>query len=152
MLYDGSNFAANTDTVVVTIQYRLGVFGWLSSTGDGNITGNYGLMDQRHALLWISRNIKAFGGDPGNVTLFGQSAGAMSIGCHAMSPLSVNLFHRVIMESNPFGLPFRTKKSFVPFAKAFTRAANCSVSGVDDACLKAAAADRLVQAQVCCFD
>ncbi|XP_029846571.3 acetylcholinesterase-1 [Ixodes scapularis] len=101
-LYDGVNFAASTEIVYVTFNYRLGVFGFLNS-GTEDAPGNMGLLDQTMALRWIKDNIEAFGGDPEEVTIGGQSAGAISAGYHMMSPLSKGLFKRVIMESgNPF--------------------------------------------------
>jgi para-nitrobenzyl esterase len=102
-IYDGEE-TAKKGAVMVTLNYRLGVFGFLShpeltSESDTKASGNYGLMDQIAALVWIRRNIAAFGGDPGNVTLAGQSAGAMSINVLLASPLTKGLFHQVIAES-----------------------------------------------------
>jgi para-nitrobenzyl esterase len=90
--------------VVVTINYRLGVFGWLShpaltAESAHQSSGNYGLLDQIAALSWVRRNIARFGGDPGNVTVFGQSSGAEYVGCLMASPLAHGLFHRAIMQS-----------------------------------------------------
>jgi para-nitrobenzyl esterase len=95
---------ANKGAVVVTINYRLGVFGWLSHPGltaesPHQSSGNYGLLDQIAALDWVRRNIAKFGGDPNNVTLFGQSSGAEYVGCLMTSPLAHGLFHRAIMQS-----------------------------------------------------
>jgi para-nitrobenzyl esterase len=89
---------------VVTINYRLGVFGWLSHpalTAESlhQSSGNYALLDQIAALDWVRRNIAKFGGDPNNVTLFGQSSGAEYAGCLMASPLAHGLFHRAIMQS-----------------------------------------------------
>ncbi|GAA3447919.1 carboxylesterase/lipase family protein [Planomonospora venezuelensis] len=85
-------------TVVVTINYRLGVFGAFGYPGLKD-SGTYGLQDQQAALAWVRRNIRAFGGDPGNVTVFGLSYGALSIGGHLTSPGAKGLFHRAIMQS-----------------------------------------------------
>ena len=90
--------------VVVTINYRLGVFGFLAhpqltAESPYHASGNYGLEDQIAALQWVKRNIAAFGGDPSNVTLFGQSAGSMSAALLAASPEAKGLFHRAILES-----------------------------------------------------
>ena len=84
--------------VVVTIQYRLGPLGFMS-TGDANFPGNYGMLDQVQALKWVKENIENFGGDPDKVTIFGLSAGGASVGLHLLSPLSKNLFHGAISES-----------------------------------------------------
>ncbi|XP_063953285.1 cholinesterase 2-like isoform X2 [Lytechinus pictus] len=86
------------DVIVVTINYRLGALGYLT-TGDNIIPPNLGVMDQITALNWIRKYISAFGGDPNRVSLFGDSAGSASIHIHIMSPLSSGLFHRAIMQS-----------------------------------------------------
>jgi para-nitrobenzyl esterase len=93
--YDGTRFAGD-GVVLVTINYRLGVEGYLWLE-DG--TNNRGLLDQIAALEWVHENIAAFGGDPGNVTVFGESAGAMSIGALLASPRAEGLFHRAIVQS-----------------------------------------------------
>ncbi|XP_067854285.1 fatty acyl-CoA hydrolase precursor, medium chain-like [Heptranchias perlo] len=97
-IYDGSPLAAYEDVVIVVIQYRLGIFGFLS-TGDEHLRGNWGLLDQVAALEWVQENIESFGGDPGSVTIFGESSGAMSVSLHIISPLSSGLFHKAISES-----------------------------------------------------
>jgi para-nitrobenzyl esterase len=84
--------------VVVTINYRLGIFGFFGLRGLAG-SGTFGLMDQQAALLWVRRNIAAFGGDPGTVTLAGESAGADSVCAQLASPGSVGLFHRAILQS-----------------------------------------------------
>jgi len=95
---------ARQGVVVVSMNYRLGAFGYfahplLSKESQHNVSGNYGLLDQIAALKWVQNNINAFGGDPGNVTIFGESAGAFSV-CYLMaSPLAKGLFHRDIIES-----------------------------------------------------
>ena len=100
-MYDGARLSAEYDVVVVTINYRLGALGWialpeLAEEDPNHTTGNYGLLDQIQALKWIQKNISAFGGDPNNVTLFGQSAGGMSTCALLASPLAKGLFHRAI--------------------------------------------------------
>lgn len=101
--YDGSRLAARGDVVVVTINYRLGMLGFLNldeaTAGRIPATGNEGLLDQMAALAWVRDNIAAFGGDPACVTVFGESAGAMSIGCMLAMPRARGLFHRAILES-----------------------------------------------------
>ena len=94
MLY-GPDVLLDRDIVLVGVNYRLGPFGWLSLETD-DAPGNLGLHDQYLALLWIKENIAAFGGDPSNVTLMGESAGAMSAMCHLVSPISGGLFHKII--------------------------------------------------------
>lgn len=102
-IYDGRRLAAQ-GVVVVTINYRLGPLGFLAhpalsaESGDG-ASGNYGLLDQLAALRWVRANIAGFGGDPGNVTVFGESAGAMSILNLLVSPLAAGLFDKAIAQS-----------------------------------------------------
>ena len=106
-LYNGTHFALN-GVIVVTINYRLGVLGYLASES-ASLPGNYGFMDQRLALQWTRDNIASFGGNPSNVTIAGQSAGAMSALCHLVSAKSQGLFSQVVMESNPLGTPYHTR-------------------------------------------
>lgn len=112
-MYDGESLARR-GLVVVTINYRLGVFGWLAhpdlSAEQGGTSGNYGLRDQICALEWVRDNIAAFGGDPDNVTLAGQSAGALSV-VHVMAtPAARGLFHKVIAQSPYlFSMPHLTR-------------------------------------------
>ncbi|CAO2610283.1 Acylcarnitine hydrolase [Lemmus lemmus] len=101
---DGSTLAAIEDVVVVTIQYRLGVLGFFS-TGDQHAKGNWGYLDQVAALRWVQQNIAYFGGNPDQVTIFGESAGGTSVSSHVVSPMSKGLFHRAIMENGVAVLP-----------------------------------------------
>ncbi len=101
--YEGTRLARQ-GVVVVTINYRLGPFGYLahpllSKESDRGVSGNYGLLDQVAALRWARRNIAAFGGDPGCVAIFGESAGAVSVCRLMVSPLAEGLFHRAIAQS-----------------------------------------------------
>ena len=107
-------------TVVVTINYRLGLLGYLGHPAldaEGHNFGNYGLMDQQEALRWVQHNIAAFGGDPGNVTVGGQSAGSTSTAAAMISPASAGLFHRAIFQSGPL-------LTVAPLALAEQRGAN----------------------------
>ena len=102
-LYRGSLLANRGDVVVVTINYRVGVLGfmnWNEITG-GKLpaSGNEGILDQMLALKWVQDNIARFGGDPNNVTVFGESAGSMSISCMLSMDQARGLFHKAIMES-----------------------------------------------------
>ncbi|XP_049999637.1 liver carboxylesterase-like isoform X1 [Alexandromys fortis] len=101
---DGSKLTAIEDIVIVAIQYRLGVLGFFS-TGDKHATGNWGYLDQVAALRWIQENIAYFGGNPGQVTIFGASAGGTSVSSLVVSPMSKGLFHRAIMQSGVALLP-----------------------------------------------
>ncbi|XP_003514462.1 pyrethroid hydrolase Ces2e isoform X1 [Cricetulus griseus] len=102
--YDGSMLAAIEDVVVVNIQYRLGVLGFFS-TGDQHARGNWGFLDQVAALRWVQQNIAHFGGNPDQVTIFGESAGGISVSLHVVSPMSQGLFHGAIMQSGVALLP-----------------------------------------------
>ncbi|MEZ0484935.1 carboxylesterase/lipase family protein [Fibrella aquatica] len=102
-IYDGER-TAQKGIVFVSINYRVGAFGFLAhpeltAESGRNASGNYGLMDQIAALQWVKQNIAAFGGDPANVTIAGQSAGSMSVNCLVASPLAKNLFTKAIAES-----------------------------------------------------
>ncbi|KAK3864172.1 hypothetical protein Pcinc_030126, partial [Petrolisthes cinctipes] len=99
-LYPGEVLASK-GVVVVTINYRLGPFGFLS-TADGAARGNWGLLDQRLALLWVRRHAPSFGGSPTNLVLMGNSAGAASVLLHLVSPLSKGLFSRAVALSGVF--------------------------------------------------
>lgn len=95
--YNGEHLAARGDVVVVTINYRLGALGFLHLPVLGGT--NFGMRDQVQALRWVQRNIAAFGGDPDNVTIFGESAGGMSVGSLMGSPEAEGLFHKAIPQS-----------------------------------------------------
>ncbi|MBR1637802.1 MAG: carboxylesterase family protein [Treponema sp.] len=102
--YDGENLAKE-GIIVVTIAYRLGVFGYfadeeLAAESENGTTGNYGLLDQIKALEWVHNNIEAFGGDAGNVTIAGESAGSSSVNALCASPLTKGFFRRAIAESS----------------------------------------------------
>ncbi|MEX2205592.1 MAG: carboxylesterase family protein [Myxococcota bacterium] len=102
LLYDGSRLASRGDVVVVTLNYRLGALGSLDlrgTLGADSVPANLGLRDQLAALHWVRANIEAFGGDPEAVTLFGESAGAMSIGTLLGTPVARGLFRRAILQS-----------------------------------------------------
>lgn len=102
-IYDGTSFVEAGDVVVVTFNYRLGVLGFLHLAEMGRetygLSGNCGLLDQIAALKWVKENIAAFGGDPDRVTVFGESAGAMSIGAMLTMPAAEGLFQQAILQS-----------------------------------------------------
>ena len=112
-LYRGGQLARAEDVVVVTINYRLGLLGFLAHPTlddpgqtwlDGDAwtgSGNWGLADQVAALAWVRDHVAGFGGDPGNVTLFGESAGGMSVSALLAVPAAAGLFHRAVVESGP---------------------------------------------------
>ncbi|HEX4183222.1 MAG TPA: carboxylesterase family protein [Caulobacteraceae bacterium] len=142
-LYDGSALAAR-GVVVVTVNYRLGVLGYLalpalSAESPHGSSGNYGLLDQIEALRWVRRNITAFGGDPSNVTIFGESAGAMSVVQMLASPLARGLFQKAIAESG--GMPtlpeLKTATHGLPSAEGMGQAVAAAAGGADLAALRA---------------
>jgi para-nitrobenzyl esterase len=139
--YDGSKLALRGNTVVVTINYRLNLMGFLSVPsldGEGHNFSNYGLLDQQAALQWVHTNIAGFGGNPTNVTLGGQSAGADDTGLNMISPLAAGLFQRGICESFcPTG-NLQTLAAAESVGTQFANAAGCgSVSGKAQAiCLR----------------
>ena len=98
-LYDGSQLAARENVVVVTIAYRLGPLGFMYLDNNREVTGNAGLLDQVMALQWVKDNAISLGGSPDDITIFGESAGAASVGFHLLSPLSRDLFTNAIMQS-----------------------------------------------------
>jgi para-nitrobenzyl esterase len=120
--YDGANLAKK-GVIVVTLNYRVDVFGFLSHPGltaesDHHASGNYGLMDQAAALGWVKRNIAAFGGDPGRVTIFGESAGSLSVSALMGSPIGRGLFQRAIGESGAMLYPGKSPYALPSLAKA----------------------------------
>lgn len=133
------------DIVMVSINYRLGIFGFLSLEND-DAPGNLGLWDQRMALVWVRNNIAYFGGDPEKVTIMGQSAGSMSVNYHLLSPQSQGLFHRAIMISGT-ALSTFTKSNQPPkfYAKGIAEEVGCGESHNILECLQALPAKTIAQ-------
>ena len=92
-------YLLDEDVVFVSIHYRLGLLGFLAVENSADLTGNLGLKDQQEALRWVQRNIAFFGGDPDKVTIFGESAGAVSVHDHILSPTGKGLFRAAILQS-----------------------------------------------------
>ncbi|KAB0339358.1 hypothetical protein FD754_023957, partial [Muntiacus muntjak] len=145
-IYDGLVLSAHENVVVVTIQYRLGIWGFFS-TGDEHSRGNWGHLDQVAALRWVQENIANFGGDPGSVTIFGESAGGESVSVLVLSPLAKNLFHRAISESGVALLPGLVKKDSKAEAKRIAAFAGCktTTSAVLVHCLRQKTEDELLE-------
>ncbi len=140
-LYDGSYIAANEKIIVVSFNYRLGAFGFLVTE---ELEGNYGFLDQQLVLKWINENIKNFGGDAKKITIFGESAGAMSVGLHLVSaPDSEELFRAGIMESNPFALPLKTSEESKNLGSLFQGMMDCK----DADCLRQQSMEDVISAQ-----
>src|SRR5215467_8281513 len=126
--YDPTALAADGVTVV-TINYRLGALGFLAhpALADANgQSGDYGLMDQQGALRWVQRNIASFGGNPHNVTIFGESAGGLSTLSQVASPQARGLFERAIVESGSYNLTQASLASAEAAGEAFAAKAGCS--------------------------
>jgi para-nitrobenzyl esterase len=146
--YDGSKLASQGKTVVVTMEYRLNLMGFLAHPAldnEGHLFGNYGILDQQAVLKWVERNIARFGGDKDNVTVGGQSAGAVDTGIHMLSPLATGLFHRGICQSFCPAFTLPTKAAAEATGVAFAEAAGCgSGTGPDVAqCLRNLTAARI---------
>ncbi|KAM8885646.1 bile salt-activated lipase-like isoform 2-T3 [Spinachia spinachia] len=136
-LYDGKELAERGDLIVVTVNYRVGTMGFLS-TGDTRMPGNYGLWDQHAAISWVRRNIAAFGGNPDNITIFGQSAGAVSASFQMLSPHSKGLFRRVISQCGVALSPWALQKNPMSLTRKIARKVGCWRSDEDQmlACLR----------------
>ncbi|XP_061815369.1 acetylcholinesterase isoform X1 [Nerophis lumbriciformis] len=107
-VYDGRYLAHSETVIVVSMNYRIGAFGFLALDGSSEAPGNVGLLDQRMALQWVQDNIHFFGGNPKQVTIFGESAGGASVGFHLLSPDSRPLFTRAILQSGVPNTPWAT--------------------------------------------
>ncbi|PNF20732.1 Esterase E4 [Cryptotermes secundus] len=143
LFYSGSaqnyppDFLMDKNVVLVTFNYRLGVYGFLS-TGDDESPGNYGLKDQRAALMWVQENIAVFGGNPKSVTLFGESSGATCVHCHMLSPFTEGLFHRAISMAGTAISPWASCPDPLSMAQEQAKLVNCSTANTSTivACLK----------------
>ena len=128
--YDASKLVQR-NVIVVTINYRLGALGFLahpalSAESPEHISGNYGIEDQQAALAWVRRNIRAFGGDPERVTMFGESAGGLSTFTNLVSPTASGLFQRAIVESGAYMLTLPTLAQTQTAGTAFANAVGCN--------------------------
>ncbi len=144
--YDGRQLAAQKGVVVVTFNYRLGALGFFSHPAVEGGTANLGIQDQQAALKWVQSNIAAFGGDPKNVTLFGESAGSMSVCVHLASPASKGLFHRAAMQSGACSVVSPTLAVAQKQGQDLAKKLTCHTAKDVAACLRAAKADAVQQA------
>jgi cholinesterase len=145
LLYDGHRLANFSNTVIVSMNYRLGPLGYIMSK-NGKFKGNYGIEDQQEALRWVQQNIAAFGGDPNMVTLWGQSAGAVSAAIHLFSPPSAGLYHRILLDSEPYGIPLRSPADAYVLDEQFAKYINCTPG--DETCYMAVSADATIEAEM----
>jgi para-nitrobenzyl esterase len=152
-MYNGETIARNENAVIVTFNYRLGPLGWLShpdlATEEGVATSpSQGLLDQQAALAWVKSNIAAFGGDPDNVTIAGESAGGISVCAHLAAPGSKGLFQRAIIES---GVCFSSALFATPAVAndqgtRLATALGCTTPGAIMSCMRAAPPEKLIAA------
>ncbi|XP_012685549.2 bile salt-activated lipase-like [Clupea harengus] len=134
-LYDGEEIANRGNVIVVTLNYRVGAMGFLS-TGDDGIPGNYGLWDQHAAIAWVHRNIRAFGGDADNITVFGESAGAASVNFQLISPKNKGLIRRGISQSGVALCPWAIVRNPREYAELVATRVHCPTDDKMAACLK----------------
>lgn len=146
-LYDAQELAARQQSVVVTIQYRLGALGFfthaaLNAESDAGISGNYGIADQQAALRWVRENVAGFGGDPLKVLLFGESAGGQDTLVHLVAPASAGLFSSALSESG--GIYGTTLSESIVAHQSVAQRLGCTNASEALSCLRAASAQALV--------
>jgi para-nitrobenzyl esterase len=150
--FDGQSLSEATGAVIVTLNYRLGPLGYLAHAAlDAEdpahpTSGNYGHLDQQAALGWVKANIAGFGGDPGDVTLFGESAGGISTCLHLVTPSSAGLFHRAIIESGPCGLSNGTRATQEKQGDDVAAALGCTVPATVLTCMRGKTQDEVLMA------
>jgi para-nitrobenzyl esterase len=150
-LYDGAVLAAREHVIVVTINYRLGIFGFLAlpsldKEGGPGSSGDYGLMDQQAALRWVQRNAAVFGGNSRDVTIFGQSAGGLSVCDNMASPTAAGLFVHAIAESGCL-MTVPTRQATEERDEAMAASLGCTDVATAAACLRAEPVAKLVAAE-----
>ncbi len=140
--------------VVVTLNYRLGALGFLahpalSEDSANNVSGNYGILDQQKALRWVQNNIARFGGDPDNVTIFGESAGGLSVHTHLVSPDSEGLFHRAIIQSGAYALAPPELSNWELFGTSIAATMGCSDQASEQTleCLRNLSVEEILEGQ-----
>jgi para-nitrobenzyl esterase len=151
----GGNYQADKiigeDVVLVTLNYRLGALGFLAhselTSAMGAGSGNFGLMDQQLALQWVQDNIELFGGNPENVTVFGESAGAHSVLSQMASANASGLFHKAILQSGGYGQDQRTLSQAEALGETLSQSAGCDVEGSKLDCLRALSVQDILAAQ-----
>lgn len=149
---NGERFAQEENVIIVTPNYRLGPFGFLAHSAltledpAYRSSGNYGLLDQRAALVWVRDHIAAFGGDPRNVTIAGASSGSQSVGLHLVSPGSAGLFHRAVMQSGIASARWTSAAEAEAQGEQFARALECTDTRTAAACLRSKTRDQVLRA------
>jgi para-nitrobenzyl esterase len=146
---DGQRLAARQDVIVVSINYRLGIFGFMAHRAltaedpDHPTSGNYGIQDQTAALRWVRDNISAFGGDPNNVTIFGQSAGGISVCAQLATPLASGLFQRAVIQSGPCVGPMSSLAAVSKLGAQAEASLNCDSAADTMACMRGKSAEEV---------
>ncbi|XP_068996143.1 carboxylesterase 3 isoform X2 [Embiotoca jacksoni] len=145
--YDGAPLAAYENVVMVIVQYRLGILGFLS-TGDEHARGNWGFLDQLAALRWVQDNVEAFGGNPQTVTVAGESAGGISASILTLSPQAKGLFQRAVFQSGVATLGTYTTRNPLAHAQLVANISGCDSSSSEElvACFRGRSKDQLVAA------
>lgn len=144
--YDGRRLVTDGNTVVVSLNYRLNLFGFLAHPAldaEGHPSVSYGVLDQQAALQWVRRNIKAFGGDPDNVTLFGESAGGLAILFNMVSPSAAGLFHKATLQSGVSVAPQIPLEAAQAHGTKFAAAAGCADQSA--ACLRSLSVAQIIE-------
>ncbi|XP_031694484.1 bile salt-activated lipase-like isoform X1 [Anarrhichthys ocellatus] len=134
-LYSGQEIADRGNVIVVTLGYRVGTMGFLS-TGESDLPGNYGLWDQHAAIAWVNRNIRSFGGDPDNITVFGESAGGVSVSFQTLTPHNKGLFKRAISQSGVATCSWAINRNPRRFAEEVALKVGCPTDQTMASCLK----------------
>jgi acetylcholinesterase/cholinesterase len=141
-VYVGEHLAQIGQVIVVTFNYRVGALGFLAAPQAG-LFGNYGLHDQLLAIEWVYENIAYFGGDSHRITIFGESAGAMSVGLHLLDDSKRRMFNGLILQSNPYGYHYRSITVAGFIGDSYLRALDCNTL----TCLQSEPLDELIRSQ-----
>jgi para-nitrobenzyl esterase len=144
-IYDGAVMSAKGNVIVVTINYRLDAFGFLALPSRG-FGGDFGLMDQQAAMRWVRANARVFGGNPGNVTIFGESAGGASVCMNLASPTARGLFEHAIAESGCL-FPAPTRQQADKQGNTLAASLGCTRPATAAACLRAQPAAKILKAE-----
>lgn len=147
-LYNGSNLAFATDTIIVSANYRLGPLGWLYDN-KYNIQGNQGYFDSLFALKWVKDNIKSFGGDPDKITIFGESAGSSTVSTMICDPtlFQTNLFQNAIMESGGANVDIKDVSYWNEYQSTFYQYLGCTNLNTQKQCIYNKTSDEILRAQ-----
>lgn len=147
-LYPLGNLAKSGDMVVVSLNYRLGVFGFMAHPGfDKDYNGGYGLKDQRLALAWVKRNIARFGGDPNNITVAGESAGGAGVCMHLVAPQETRgLFNKAIMQSAGCATPLHTVQEAEKIGEKVAQLVGCTDAKTAVACMRKKPVNEMTEA------